>query len=412
MRRDMIRQIAKIVLVVALVLMLLPTLSAGADATPVQVADINVSGASSPSHHTGALGKPEPEASSAMTLAEAPADLRGAVSAALGHDAYRIARSEAGPHQAALHATNPANGLDLRFSSDGAVLSPSTGARWRWGLTLAAYGHRGHLLGASATPPVLAGDRVTYARAGITEWYANDPRGLEQGFTVGSRLPAAADGPLVLRLAVSGTLTPALEDGSVLLSPPGAAPVLTYGDLVATDASGRVLPSRIGLDGETIVLRVRDAGARYPITIDPLVAGQEAKLTASDRAASDLFGFSVALDGGTAVVGAEADDTPGGVDAGSAYVFVRSGTTWTQQQQLTASDGAPSDEFGVSVAVDGDTAVVGAYAHDTPGGTRAGSAYVFVRSGTTWTQQQQLTASDGAPADRFGFSVAVDGDSA
>jgi len=109
------------------------------------------------------------------------------------------------------------------------------------------------------------------------------------------------------------------------------------------------------------------------------------------------------------VVGAYADDTRGGDDAGSAYVFVRSGTTWNQQAKLTASDGAAQDNFGVSVAVTGDIAVVGAYYADTPGGTEAGSAYVFVRSGTTWTQQAKLTAPDGAIRDHFGVSVAVSG---
>ena len=104
---------------------------------------------------------------------------------------------------------------------------------------------------------------------------------------------------------------------------------------------------------------------------------QQAKLTASDAAADDLFGISVAVAGDTAVVGAYFDDTPAGTDAGSAYVFVRSGGTWTQQAKLTASDAAASDQFGVSVAVAGDTAVVGAYVDDTPAGDDAGSAYVF-----------------------------------
>jgi FG-GAP repeat len=148
-----------------------------------------------------------------------------------------------------------------------------------------------------------------------------------------------------------------------------------------------------------------------PLTINPVVAGQQ-KLTASDAAVDDLFGYSVALSGDTAVVGAINDNTPAGSDAGSAYVFVRSGTTWTEQQKLTASDGAFGDFFGYSVALSGDTAVVGTRLDDTPAGTDAGSAYVFVRSGTTWTEQQKLTASDAAAEDIFGSSVAVDGDTA
>ncbi len=136
---------------------------------------------------------------------------------------------------------------------------------------------------------------------------------------------------------------------------------------------------------------------------------QQAKLIASDAAPSDAFGISVALSGDTAVVGADLDDD-GGNATGSAYVFVRSGTVWTQQGKLLANDAQPNDNLGISVGVEGDTAVVGAWHDDTPGGGNAGSAYVFVRSGTVWTQQGHLFASDGAPDDNFGVSVAVDGD--
>jgi uncharacterized repeat protein (TIGR01451 family) len=111
------------------------------------------------------------------------------------------------------------------------------------------------------------------------------------------------------------------------------------------------------------------------------------------------------------VVGAYQDDT-GGADAGSAYVFVRSGTVWSQQQKLLAADGAATDFFGYSVSVFGDTAVVGAYQDDTAGGSNAGSAYVFVRSGAVWTAQPKLIAPDGAASDNFGISVSVSGDTA
>ena len=91
-------------------------------------------------------------------------------------------------------------------------------------------------------------------------------------------------------------------------------------------------------------------------------------------------------------------------------MFVRSGGTWTEQQKLTASDAAANDLFGISVAVAGDTVVVGAYIDDAPASANAGSAYVFVRSGGAWTEQQKLTASDAAAFDLFGVSVAVSGD--
>jgi hypothetical protein len=141
---------------------------------------------------------------------------------------------------------------------------------------------------------------------------------------------------------------------------------------------------------------------------------QEAKLTASDAAANAFFGGSVAISGDTAIMGADADFDDGGTELnpGAAYVFLRSGVNWSQQQRLTASDGAASDHFGFAVGVDGDTAIVGARRDDNAGGTNAGAAYVFVRSGGVWTEQQKLTASDGAAGDDFGHSVAVWGDTA
>jgi hypothetical protein len=134
---------------------------------------------------------------------------------------------------------------------------------------------------------------------------------------------------------------------------------------------------------------------------------QQTKLHASDGAAGDWFGWSVSLDGNTALVSAPDDDDNGDI-AGSAYVFTRTGTTWSQQAKLLASDGAGGDEFGYSVSLSGDTALIGAIGDDS---TR-GSAYVFTRTGTTWTQQAKLLASDGAATDWFGESVSLSEDTA
>ena len=116
------------------------------------------------------------------------------------------------------------------------------------------------------------------------------------------------------------------------------------------------------------------------------------------------------ISGDTAVVGAILDDDNGSA-SGSAYVFTRTGTTWTEEAKLTASDAAFDDVFGESVTVSGDTAVVGAPGDDDAG-TNSGSAYVFTRGGSTWTQQAKLTASDAAFGDSFGASVTVSGDTA
>ena len=121
------------------------------------------------------------------------------------------------------------------------------------------------------------------------------------------------------------------------------------------------------------------------------------RVTAADGAADDNLGRAVSLsgDGNTALVGAPYDDTPGGMNAGSAYVFVRSGTNWSQQAKLTASDGAVADSFGYAVCLssDGATALMGAKNDITPTGV-TGSAYAFVRNGTIWSQQAKLTAMD------------------
>jgi hypothetical protein len=139
---------------------------------------------------------------------------------------------------------------------------------------------------------------------------------------------------------------------------------------------------------------------------------QQAKLTAADGAAQDIFGKSVAVSGDTAVIGAWGDEDKGS-HSGSAYVFVRAADgTWSQQAKLTAADGAADDYFGISVAVSGDTAVIGAYRDDDKV-SASGSAYVFVRAADgTWSQQAKLTAADGAALDFFGWSVAVSGDTA
>ena len=140
----------------------------------------------------------------------------------------------------------------------------------------------------------------------------------------------------------------------------------------------------------------------------PATAQTEFKLTASDAAAHDRFGQSVSIDGDYAIVGANGNDDAG-TGSGSAYIFVRSGTNWTQQAKLTASDAAEGDHFGTSVSISGDYAIVGAHANDD-GGSYSGSAYIFVRSGTNWTEQAKLTASDANGADEFGISVSIDGD--
>jgi len=133
---------------------------------------------------------------------------------------------------------------------------------------------------------------------------------------------------------------------------------------------------------------------------------------AADGGSSHWFGQSVALEGDTAVIGAYRADAGDIARAGAAYVYIRSGTTWLLQQKLMASDAVSWDAFGWSVALSGDTIIVGADGADVDGAVDQGAAYIFTRSGTSWSQQQKLVASEGADGDRFGYAVALDGDTA
>ena len=137
---------------------------------------------------------------------------------------------------------------------------------------------------------------------------------------------------------------------------------------------------------------------------------QQAEFWPSEIAGNDYFGQSVAISGNTAVVGAYQHDTGGMGDSGAAYVFVRSGATWTEQQELTADDPGANDHFGWSVAVSGDTVVVGAPNHTYGGSSFCGAAYVFTRSGVNWTQKAELNG--GAFDDELGSSVALSGNTA
>lgn len=123
-----------------------------------------------------------------------------------------------------------------------------------------------------------------------------------------------------------------------------------------------------------------------------------------------LFGSGVALDGDTLLIGSANDD---GTDTGAAYVFIRSGTTWSLQQKLSASDAAPGDFFGNgAVALQGDTALVGVGLKDIDGNAHQGAVYVFQRSGSVWSETQTLTASNGTAYDGFGYQVDVAGSTA
>jgi len=134
------------------------------------------------------------------------------------------------------------------------------------------------------------------------------------------------------------------------------------------------------------------------------------KVTPSDADIADFFGNSVSISEDYAIVGAyKHDDDANGISSGSAYIFQRNGDSWIQQSKITASDGVAGDNFGSSVSISGDYAIIGAY-KDDDNGSNSGSAYIFHRNGNSWDQQAKITPTDGQAEDGFGFSVSISGD--
>jgi hypothetical protein len=335
-----------------------------------------------------------------------PLPLLAAVSLVVGADAPAYA-AVGTPTGATMH--NALQGLSGRFSATCAtVRTPGGETRFR----LRVYGYRDALRHVPAVRPIPRANSVVYRHGVVTERYTNGPFGIEQAFVVGRPPSAGVPGVLNLELAVSGTLSPRVgrEHRDIALLSDDRV-VMRYSGLFAADAGGRPLRSWLELHGRKLLIRVDDRGARYPLTIDPFF--QQAKLTASDGAANDFFGISVAISGDTAVVGSYQSDVGGNVDRGAAYVFVKPAAGWNgslpETAKLTASDGAPFDWFGYSVSIAGDTIAVGA-----PNAANRGAVYVFRRPPSGWagplTETARLTTSDPAIGKEFGQSVATTGD--
>ncbi|GIW44926.1 MAG: hypothetical protein KatS3mg077_2208 [Candidatus Binatia bacterium] len=356
------------------------------------------------------LGVAETKARRELTVVDLPVAAQGAISRALGRDAegYHVQAAGGGGFE----ANNARHGVHALFGSDGVELRAGEQSwRLRWvGV--------GVSVGDSEVVPVAEHNRVEYRRGGVTEWYVNGPLGIQQGFSVRERPEGLAAGAaLRVELEHGGTLAAEVDESGrgLVLRDAGGHAVLAYRGLAAWDARGRELAARLKLAGATLAIEVEDAGAEYPVTIDPFV--EQAKLTASDGGAGDRFGFSVAISGDTVVVGSPLDNIGASSDQGSAYVFVKPAGGWagalTETAKLIASDGASDDRFGFSVAISGDTVVVGARL-DNITTSDQGSAYVFVKPAGGWAgtlnQTAKLIASDGSGGDQFGNSVAISGD--
>jgi RHS repeat-associated protein len=375
-----------------------------------------------------------------MTLGEAPASLQSVVKRDLGLNT---------------------NGLQLggSYTSKGASFS---GRGFALGVDAPSIG-RGN-----STRRMVAkfSDRSrggVYRADGVTESFTPNESGIEQTFTFASR--PSGSGSLVIDVPVSGltahtdmtsTIPPAGScqpgrNGSacpcvlpVLPSShcarsasraptPGAAnngesasglrptgsidlqdsmgrTVAVYKGLRVTDASGHLVTASMAAvsGGHQIAIEIQDAGVNYPVTVDPTWT-ETNELTASDGAANGYFGNPVAVSGSTAVVGVDNATVAGNAGQGAAYVFSSAGGSWSQTAKLVASDGAASDNFGWSVSASGTTVVVGAVGHSVAGNAGQGAAYVFSSAGGSWSQTAELTASDGVAGDAFGWSVSASG---
>jgi len=324
-------------------------------------------------------------------------------------------------------ADNQKHQMTVDFHAEGPALRIRGTEEQSVRMALVRYGYGQNLIAVKPATVVAEGNRVEYRRGNLTEWYLNGPLGLEQGFTLTappvSTIKTTSD--LVVMLQIEGSLTPVVADDrqSLRLTNSESKTVFRYGGLYVYDSREKRLPAWLEQNGQQLRIHVDDAHAVYPLTIDPLLS-KETKIVSDDHTFFDRFGNAVAItpDGNIAVVGAFRKDKNDLSQVGAAYVFIRSGGDWTQHSKLTASDGAETDVFGISVAIseDGNIIAIGAK-NDTPegqlGNQGPGSAYIFRRKTAiqdsnffTWTESKKVTASNATADAFFGTSIAVSGD--
>jgi len=294
---------------------------------------------------------------------------------------------------------NPAQRFGLRFNDSNAQIRFDDDSRFD--IKLTAYGYGTALQSINAVTPNIDANRIDYRHSGLTEWYVNTALGVEQGFTLNEPPSGLQSGPLTLRLATGNVPLLLASDRQTVLIGDLNHVRLVYGPLSVTDAAGNNIPAWLGVEGNAINVQIDDINARYPLIVDPFV--QQAELIAADGAPGDQLGTSVALsgDGTIALVGAPVHTANNHSSQGVAYVFTVSGGNWTQQAELTSSDGAANDQFGFSVALSGDggVALISSATKIVHGQFGQGAAYIFTSSGGNWSQQAEFSSNDGAASD-------------
>ncbi len=348
---------------------------------------------------------------------------------------------------AAYQAPNRAHNLRTYFTADGPVTIPRVwpeGASvppWRWGLRLVAWGREGILQPVDAASLHTDANRIEYRRGDLTEWYANDERGLEQGFTIQSPPLARSSSPLLLELALSGDLTPHLADGGAAVeftTPPSTGSgqrsgvrVLRYSDLHVTDATGRELAAHMELSPsptaqDDLHIVIEDANAVYPIHVDPVATTPN--WTAVGNQTGARFGVSVGTAGDVngdgfsdVIVGADAYDNGDGGE-GMAFVYHGSVCGLSTSANWRAESNEYQAHLGVSVGTAGDVnddgyddVIVGANCYGGGAACR-GAAFVWRGSatglGANGTPSNADWTASGATGQesKFGSAVGTAGD--
>ncbi|MBW1881379.1 MAG: hypothetical protein JRJ84_23735, partial [Deltaproteobacteria bacterium] len=249
--------------------------------------------------------------------------------------------------------------------------------------------------------PVVDGNLVSW---GSSEWMLHGPLGVEHGFTL-----ASGGDEVRLSVPIDTDLHAEPDRAGVRFVDDRGTPRAWYTGLYALDAAGRFLPASMHWAGDAVDIVVDTAGAAWPVEVDPIVASMNLLDTLFAEPEEDgEFGLALDLDGDTLVVGARRTDDRGSTDSGAVYVFVETSGRFLLEQKIVPTAAEASGWFGGAVAIDGDTLVIGA-SERNGAGTDRGQAWVYDRTGTTWSLTTELVSPSIDNDDRFGFSVAIDG---
>ena len=318
-------------------------------------------------------------------------------------------------------------GGELSLIADKKTVMFSKGENW-FSLALASYGREGKLAKAQNPEPAIDGTKLNLVRNGMTEWYVNHGSNFEHGLVLNDK--PAGTGKLNFIFATKGSLTPEQDEKDIVFT---GSDSIYYSGIKAWDASGKMLSSAMSVADGQLLWSVDDSVAEYPVYIDPTISITK-RVSAlntdgsDDGEASAHFGIDVAVHNDIAIVGADDKNGGAGGNSGAAYIYYKDqggSNNWGIVKKLLPVTEAGADDtqvngyFGTSVAVSGDTVVVGAYGKKESTKTKAGAAYVFQKNqgGTdNWGIVKKLTAVTEAGADdtetnmEFAWDVSISGD--